>query len=246
MIISQIPGLFNALCVLALSLGTLSIKFDRKLLKVNVRSDPRTRFFSAVRLCISLGVALTLSIQCVLLKGHNSSIESPIQWLTLICLFVTQANFYQLSLKSGVVEKFFNGLFQLDSVLPEEIKCDQNSLRTKIDIAFVICQLITAILLPVGFVYGLHWKNPCKPTLAGCFLITTCLSGTSINHRLHDTIDLITNYAVYILNHWMWSISLHGGVFGVAGFQTLGVRGIYQFIQRYKNHHNCLPKLSFK
>lgn len=57
------------------------------------------------------------------------------------------------------------------------------TLVAKLTIAYAYCAFLTGPIVSSGLVYGLHWLNPCKPSLIGYWLLQECSGGQQImNH----------------------------------------------------------------
>lgn len=44
---------------------------------------------------------------------------------------------------------------------------------------------ISAVLLPILFVYAVHWNNPCSPDIAGFWIIPECIPMQLTNESVH-------------------------------------------------------------
>lgn len=230
MIIARNPRLFINLCRLVFSIGILRIRFYPEHNRVLIENKPISKYLSIASTCISSFMAIIYLLQCLLNK-KDSSTESVVSWVFLMLLFVGLAYLHELRRKPNEIVCLLNSLFQLNSFIPGEIIQEKKSLEVTMNIAFVQCDLITAIFLPIGFVYGLHLGNPCKASLVGFWGIHNCAEVQTKNCANH-IINLIIKCVIFLLNHWMWSLAMHAGTFGVCSFITLGVRAVHQFLLR--------------
>lgn len=76
--------------------------------------------------------------------------------------------------------------------------------------------LVTSAMFPPLFVIGLHWKNVCKPSLAGYHFIEECNeSSYSEVGMLQQIFRLSVKVACFIGNEWVWYFGVHGTLFVV-------------------------------
>lgn len=169
MILVENPRQFNALCQFAFSLGNLRIKFNKKRNTVTIeKCRPSTcrpnwkYYFSPLLVCI-------YALQCFW-KKRSTLVENVLVENSLIILLIGQVYIHQLPLKQNEIVFFLNGLFRLHSLYPNTGNSQSSSGLG----AFVNIVMVTGIVFPIGFAYGQHWKNLCKSTLIGFWLIPRC------------------------------------------------------------------------
>lgn len=166
------------------------------------------------------------------MKKSSTSMESVLVGVELIALLACFP-YIGLAKKAEEISLFFNFLFQFDSMYPITVsELTRMSVRVKMSIVLVYCSLITAFVLPIGYVHGLYWRNPCKAGLVGYWLIPECWRTAENCVISMKSFNMLAKCLILALNHWLYSYSLHATVFGVAGIHTFGVIAIHQFIQR--------------
>lgn len=149
------------------------------------------------------------------------------------CWLICIINIHQEAVKAPEIVTFINALFQFHSIHPGEIRKGRAPFKLKLSITLVYCCVLTMIGFPLAFVYGLHWIHPCKATLAGYWAILECgQNGTDLSVLLKAT-KFSLKILVILINHWLWSITVHAGAFGVSVFHTLSVISVQQIMQRF-------------
>lgn len=233
MILAQNLRLFGKLCWLASSLRILRIAFDSQLKIVRISHDSGNKPWSAVsQFLFIMNVIYTL--QCIL-KTKGTQMESVMSWAFFLLLLLCLIYLHELGRKSVEIQHLLNFLFQLDHILPELYSPKRLSFAIKMNIAFIQCDVMTAIVFPIIVVYGFHWGNPCKASLVGYWLLPKCNSHLELSRFSYPR---VLNYAIklfiFLTNHLIWAISFHTGAFGVCTIQTFCIRTIHQFIVRWE------------
>lgn len=97
-----------------------------------------------------------------------------------------------------------------------------------LNVLFAHAMYITSIILPIGFVYGLHWMDPCKPSLAGYWLIGECSE-----NALHSPLSVcpFTKITILLLNHWAWQFGYSITIFVIAGIQILCAMSLQSYLR---------------
>lgn len=101
------------------------------------------------------------------------------------------------------------------------------SMRTMMDLTDVYAMLATVVGIPVIFVHGLNWTNPCKSSFSVYWIITE-FHGISANLApFYSAVNFPIKFLVVLLNQWMWSFAVHGGVVNVGVLNTIIVSNIH-------------------
>lgn len=230
MIIAQNPHLFCYLCKLAYSLRTLPIKFDPISSEITLEIQTK-KFRAKCRYYFAAFLTATVALQCFL-KRNSTLMESVIAWNSLAFLLIGHAFVRELRLKPDEIRSLFKSLFQINFILPNKQATSKTPFLIRVNVVVVYGVLFGAPLLPIGFAHGLHWANPCKPALAGYWFIPKCHSKVNPELGLDAFVDYSIQFLVIMLNHWLWSVSLHAPAFAICGVTVLVVVAIKQFIQR--------------
>lgn len=80
---------------------------------------------------------------------------------------------------------------------------------TRLNIFFSYNIPLSAIVLPLAFVYGLHWTERCRPSLVGYFLspscISKCPSPSSVGLK---ALTQFINLVILLINHIILAYSI--------------------------------------
>lgn len=140
---------------------------------------------------------------------------------------------YELATKPGEITFLLNALFQMNRILPEKLERKRTSTLIKMNLVFVHAAIASAVAMPVILVHGLHWGNPCRASIAGHRLIRRCHTDRSRIRWMFEAFHFVMELFVMMVNHWLWSLSFHSGLFAICTILTMAVLAIQQFIQRY-------------
>lgn len=219
------PRFFSYFCDLVSVIGIIPLKFAPRARQVRLINKPSKITKWSHRISTIMVVALfgQWVLQC-----DKLSLDGAVAGIGLLALCASRMQVHQENCRMHEIAQFCNGLFQFDEMFPCVGNESWTPLKIKINKMMVYCAAITAVALPPGFAYALHWNNPCKSSLVGYWFIPEC-------HGIHmpQVIGCLVKCFVIFLNHWMWSFNMHGAVFAVAVLTTLSVSSIHQFIQRF-------------
>lgn len=233
MIINQNPRLFGYVCKLAYLLGNLQMKFNPVTKQVTLDSNRSTKYLTSGRYYLSTCLVTIIGIQCAL-KEKGSLMEKIITWNSLLFLLIGHVYIREFKAKSNEILLLIRNLFQIYHILPSMKENHKAPLLIKINVAFVYAGMLTVLILPIGFVHGLHWENPCKPALAGYWLIPRCHSVTGSTGSLTSFDDFLIQPFVLVMNHWLWSFSCHAAICAVCMVLIFVVISILQLVERLK------------
>lgn len=170
MILAQNLHLFCSLCKLAYSLGTLRTKFDPTTNKVTLEKPQGQDTWKKYRYYLSTLLTAIVALQCFLMK-NSAMMETIIAWSLLTFLLIGHNFVCEFRMKPDETQGLFNSLFHLNSLLPNKVETIKTTLPIRANLLVGYAMILSALLIPIGFAHGLHWLNPCKPTLAGYWLI---------------------------------------------------------------------------
>lgn len=231
MILTDTSGTISFLAGLVRTLQILPIQFDPASKSVHLVSAFGLQSFPRKLQCLIYTLLVILmGLQCYFKKG-NSSMENAFDWISLAFMLTGLSYFLELQRKSSEIVLYINSLFQFDLEHPFAGRLRQMSLRTKGNIALVYGLIISCFIIPIGATYGLHWINPCKATLVGHWSLHECRHDDLVQ-KCHAAC-FVTKVMIFLLNHWMWSISLFAACFIACNVHILSMIAIQQFLQRY-------------
>lgn len=229
MIFVENSRVFAILCKLVFIMRIISIEFNPysnqvKLLSPN-SSTSRWIFNIETMLIVVL-------IFQYFQKKDVTSIENVIAlilWVVILCCIL---HIHQLRTKATDVVLLINGLFQFDIMYPNPMDNQgKMSLRRKINVAFIHCCAISAVLIPLGIAYGLPLLNPCLKSSAFYWTLPECTAEAKVTQDT-TAIGLITKCVVLLINHWMWATASHGGFYPLPVLHTMATIALQQFTRR--------------
>lgn len=184
-----------------------------------------------VKLIISVATLTLLFFQGIQISlTKNTAIQNSIlSWMLIFMLTVSNFFVYVCRKKSPEFAAFINGLIQFDKLYPK--KASQYKSMTIQEIACVVTVHglnVSQVLLPFGVIFGFHWIDPWKPSLAGYWLIP--ISHGSTENFLTKITALGIKCLVLLYNYWMWNFVLAGTVFAVGLLYNLCVNTILESV----------------
>ncbi len=161
-------------------------------------------------------------IQCFYLNPQNYNLTyfNKITYgLVLVGLCAAINNQISCVRKWSLQCCYVNGVVQL-SKLTKKVsgsKSSPSTLITKLDLAFAKTLTPNIAAYPVFFVFGLHWLSPCKPSLAGYFIIPECTTNFQSGYE-NSLSNILVKFVICLMNSWSWTAGLF-----CAGFCTAGI-----------------------
>lgn len=81
-----------------------------------------------------------------------------------------------------------------------------------INLYFAYASLLGIVSVPFVFVYGIHWSDPCKPSLVGYFMLLECQLGSAslaTRHWFWGFVGVFQKVALLCLNHYFWAFGIN-------------------------------------
>lgn len=149
--------------------------------------------------------------------------------LLLVMLLLHQEN-----KKAPELVQLANALFLLENIYPGLVEpYEKIQLKIKVKTITLNCMLVTTDALPIAFVHGLHWINPCLPTL----VIPECYKPNQVvvNLQYLKVFKFSIKGIVIFLNHWMWSLAVQATVACVGILNLMCITTVHQFIHCFES-----------
>lgn len=230
MLFTEYPTFLFSVCRLVFYSGILRVKFHPELKNVALLSRPVDHKWVERRCHLATFLVTQSALQC-LFKKSTSLMESFTSWLSLFFLVASRIHLHIVTSKETEIVTYINALFQFDLIHSSGAHQQRRPLKIKFTVAVVYCGLVSAILFPFGFVYALHWTNPCKVSLVGYWLLGECRTPNSTDANFYS-MGFIAKSVIFLVNHWLWTFSFNAAVFTVYLLNMLSVLVIHQFIER--------------
>lgn len=231
MIIQQNSYLLGYFCKLLSFIGILRIKFDPRFNVVHCEKNPSNESWLLFYWRFATFLVAIYILQYQFKQGDTPS-EAAVSKILIIMILVSWTLVYEIRNKSTEIEYLLNSLFHVHSILPGTMQRAEIPLGIRINIIFAYAAFATGYLAPIGIVYGLHWRNPCKSSLIGNWLIPQCCGHFLAPGLPYDVANSTMEWVILLINHWMWTFWGFTASFVSAILLTFSVRAIHQFISR--------------
>lgn len=199
----QNPKLFSYFCSLLSRVGIIPIKFQSAAKKTELNAKPGLRTNWNTRLH---AIFVAIMIIQGFLQDTNLSLEGVHLWLGVLIHIFSRVFMQEQEKKGHEIAHFCNSLFQFDEAnRASQLQQNRAPFRLKLIMMMVYCIVISTLGIPLGFVYGLHWFNPCKVSLVGYWLIPECQLFNLSFIKSNLSIKLV----IMLVNHWMASLSIN-------------------------------------
>ncbi len=185
-------------------------------------------------------------------QGIRSS-DLVIGLFALLAILAT-TSFINICRKNGRLwEEYQNNLFAFQEKYnrKKEFKKHYNAkhfaLATStietLNMLFVPGFVVTGALLPFMLVLGVHWSNPCKPSLLGYFILKECFDeADNLTGLFRNACAILVKLIVYVVNLWVWSFGENGCHYIFVSLLMFGAmmtrESIEMFWQQYKHSTN--------
>lgn len=155
----------------------------------------------------------------------------------IICHFVFQIFILICYHNASFICAYVNGLLQFEqknSLQLNKVKRqNKKNVLEVLNLAFTYGYIGTISILPVAFVYGLHWFNPCSPSLAGYKVLKECGNRGEMP-ILKETGELLLKIVVFLVNHWFWAFGSSICLFLLSGILILCSFSFREYIQFFQ------------
>lgn len=218
----QNPKFLSCCCFLLSRVGILHIQFNRKSRKTELTINPRDKTNWINRLH---AIFVIVVICQAVVKNSEFSLQGVHVWVGVLVQIFTHVLVCEQEKKGQEIAHFCSALFQFEDMYPTTpAKQHRVPLPMKLITVMVNCIMGSTFIVPFGFVYCLHWINPCRASLVGYWFLPECHERKSI---------LPVKLVIMLLNHWMISVSFNSAAFTVCVLTTMSISSIQQFIQRF-------------
>ncbi len=126
----------------------------------------------------------------------------------------------------------FNRNYRKKSSIQTNQSVHNHSVLEFLNLLLVPMLLFTSSVFPPIYSFGLHWKNPCEPSLIGYFLLPEChdLPTSGVLSILHEIIAVLVKITIILGNMWFWWFALFGSLFTFAALHIIGTIMLYENI----------------
>lgn len=160
------------------------------------------------------------------------------QVVTIVILggFVVALIFYTVIMKSmGTLTLYISGHIFLSKSIESSGKKRKLSVLEFLNLLYAYNVLLFCLIYPFVTVYGLHWRNPCKASLAGYWLLRECTSDSSIeNLAPPEHIHIITKQAILFVNYLVTAMIAYASPFVISAVSVFCTLSFCVYIQEFE------------
>lgn len=239
-------SLFLKVFKLAQRSDTLLMTWNSK--KHRMEFDPRPRSFFILKLKCFLHTLGTLMVTFQTLKvvweasNGNSQIGTAtifIAGFSFVILIMNTLHLHGCAKQAPTLVQYVNGNLQFIEQYKEHETKNRKSLGIqKLSIMLGYMIFISGSSMPFMIVYGLHWKNPCKPSLAGYWLLGKC-NGRGSNLKYWN---LTLKILVLLWNHWLWNVGFRLGTFIIVDLHLILAQSLWNCLDTFSNMYRDLQQ----
>ncbi len=176
------------------------------------------------------------------LKSHPSH-ELILGWYNCLTVSGTSYMIFVCRRKGPALKMYLNNLLNFyNRYKPKirkskELKFSSMSILEWLHLLLVPMLLISSIVFPPLYVLGVHFINPCKPSLIGYMALLECQKDAKINTNglLLVVIGIIPKAVVLVGNICVWLNVLHGALFLLIIVTLIGAMMTTECLQIFLN-----------
>lgn len=191
----------------------------------NVRFEKQRQ---SIQLNVHRLAGLLLLVQQVLSKEYDNLASKILNWFTVAVIPAHNIALFLSQTKCEEIVGYINGLFQyLERLSPQMNHGEKRKFTEKVNMLVATGFAPSVFIVPVCFVFGLHWSYPYgKASLVGFWLLgqdETRSSGT------------LVKLGVFMFNYWIWTIGMVAGICYVGGIICLSTILLTDCIRTFRN-----------
>lgn len=182
---------------------------------------------------LATATIIVIIIQGILQTKFIKSTACQDPTLLMMIIFMLMAsNCYVHFCKNEAknIANLLNGLIQFDKMYPSKPRKFVNmSLEEMACVVMVKFAFFSGVVIPIGIVFGFHWKYPWKTSLAGYWLIPE--TNDQQNGALYKFVQTVCKLFVLLYNLWLWMFVVAAPVFVAGMLYTLSITILLGYIE---------------
>lgn len=161
----------------------------------------KVRISAVVR--IHLGASLMFVGQVIFPSPQESKASTSIlSWIGLVMTLGYHTYLRFCRKRCDMIASLLNGLLEFADTFPQHWHGKHRSITENVNILMALFLPPTALVVPTGLSFGLHWFNPYKPTLIGYWALKVDWSFRGF----------VTKIGILIFNYWFWTVGVLSAV----------------------------------
>lgn len=117
----------------------------------------------------------------------------------------------------STIYMYVNGLLEYQDryvKTTRHMKLKERSILEILDLTFAYgCTFVATFWLPFGFVFGIHWFNPCKASITFHRFLHECSNKKLSQHVFLET---ISKTLILLVDMWRWMFCMSNASFSVS------------------------------
>lgn len=97
-------------------------------------------------------------------------------------------------------------------------------------------------MIPASFVFGLHWRNPCRASMLGYWLLDACGGPSIFGTKSHEFFEMGKKLAILTGNFYFFSVCFKIGSFVISVLQILCQMSIRGYLRSFWKLSEDIPK----
>lgn len=169
-------------------------------------------------------------------KRQSTTQDSILFWYGLSMHIIVNINIQFYYRKTTTLSMFLNSMLKFPQRFP--IVLQNRSLNQPLiqKVKSVIPHLIflTIIFQPFFYIWAIHWWNPCKPAIAGYWVLPECgiaKPSQLLGELIMSKLTIICRVVVLALNNWMWLYGSSSACVFSCILHTLSVTTICEYLK---------------
>lgn len=223
--ITEYPKLFGYLCQTNNS-GVL-YRWNQQSKRMTLVKSPKARRMLLMKLCIHSIVIATLFVQGIAtiesayFNRNLTFADKIIYGCAVILTSCQHLSLWAFYIQAEYMTLYVNGVLDFHARYGKPANENKaQGLLHKIRWFLVTSLAMTPMVLPIGFAYGIHWGNPCKPSLVGYWALPECTGGNT-NDEVTSIWNQILKQILLLANWWYWFLGTASASFGTGGLQIM-------------------------
>lgn len=159
-------------------------------------------------------IAILTLIAQEIINNRVGQFSRILNWMALLVLTSYNIQLQICNESCEEIVAYVNGLFQFVDRMSGQWTQRKRRFTEQMNLLFGYFMPPTVIIIPVGYVYGLHWLNPHQSSLIGYWILDQWQFDKQIEFFL-------LKITILLFNHWVWSVAIFAGAFCYGGILAL-------------------------
>lgn len=184
-----------------------------------------------------MSIIVLIGQQAIPTQSQTSTSEI-LNWMALIILPLYHTNLRISHESCAEIILYVNGLFRFREQMKNDLPNIQGKFGEKMNLLLALALAPASFIVPIGYVFGLHWFDPIgKKSLIGYWILGE-KEGTTLYWNF-------LKVGVLLFNFWVWTAGIHGAILCIGGIQSLCTVSLKDCIQTFWNIETKTQNICF-